>query len=188
MPEFRDARTKRENNTYNFSDVQSTLGRKRFSSIAGSSGPASLFACATPHRTIQYRGFTVGVAQMVEPWIVVPVVAGSNPVVHPILASGDCFRQGIPKRYYTIETPSLMSMGGMGIPPICTYGMAGQSNNPNGGVPRACPCVATTPVAAAKIAPAVISTRRVRPLFLRCRASFPDRPISTRTESGPSCR
>jgi hypothetical protein len=26
----------------------------------------------------------VGVAQLVEPWIVVPVVAGSNPVVHPI--------------------------------------------------------------------------------------------------------
>jgi hypothetical protein len=26
----------------------------------------------------------VGVAQLVEPWIVDPVVAGSSPVVHPI--------------------------------------------------------------------------------------------------------
>ena len=42
-----------------------------------------LFPCATLGAAIQYRGFTVGVAQVVEPWIVVPVVAGSNPVVHP---------------------------------------------------------------------------------------------------------
>ena len=27
----------------------------------------------------------VDVAQLVEPWIVIPVVAGSNPVIHPIL-------------------------------------------------------------------------------------------------------
>ncbi len=26
----------------------------------------------------------VGVAQLVEPWIVIPVVVGSNPIVHPI--------------------------------------------------------------------------------------------------------
>ncbi|VXA85965.1 hypothetical protein ACIN8IBEIGE_210004 [Acinetobacter sp. 8I-beige] len=25
----------------------------------------------------------VDVAQLVEPWIVIPVVAGSNPVIHP---------------------------------------------------------------------------------------------------------
>ncbi len=25
----------------------------------------------------------VGVAQLVEPWIVIPVVVGSNPIVHP---------------------------------------------------------------------------------------------------------
>ncbi len=29
----------------------------------------------------------VGVAQLVECWIVAPVVAGSNPVAHPILYS-----------------------------------------------------------------------------------------------------
>ena len=28
--------------------------------------------------------FMVGVAQLVEPWIVIPVVVGSNPIVHPI--------------------------------------------------------------------------------------------------------
>ncbi len=27
----------------------------------------------------------VDVAQLVEPWIVIPVVAGSNPVIHPNL-------------------------------------------------------------------------------------------------------
>ena len=26
----------------------------------------------------------VGVAQLVEPWIVIPVVVGSSPIVHPI--------------------------------------------------------------------------------------------------------
>jgi hypothetical protein len=26
----------------------------------------------------------VGVAQLVEPWIVIPVVVGSNPIAHPI--------------------------------------------------------------------------------------------------------
>ncbi len=28
--------------------------------------------------------FVVGVAQLVEPWIVIPAVAGSSPVAHPI--------------------------------------------------------------------------------------------------------
>ena len=27
--------------------------------------------------------FMVGVAQLVEPWIVIPVVVGSSPIVHP---------------------------------------------------------------------------------------------------------
>ena len=27
----------------------------------------------------------VGVAQLVEPWIVIPVVVGSSPIIHPIL-------------------------------------------------------------------------------------------------------
>ncbi len=27
----------------------------------------------------------VGVAQLVEPWIVIPVVVGSSPIVHPLL-------------------------------------------------------------------------------------------------------
>jgi hypothetical protein len=26
----------------------------------------------------------VGVAQLVEPWIVIPVVVGSSPIIHPI--------------------------------------------------------------------------------------------------------
>ena len=26
----------------------------------------------------------VGVAQLVEPWVVIPVVVGSSPIVHPI--------------------------------------------------------------------------------------------------------
>jgi hypothetical protein len=30
-----------------------------------------------------YR-IVVGVAQLVEPWIVIPVVVGSSPIVHPI--------------------------------------------------------------------------------------------------------
>ena len=30
--------------------------------------------------------FMVGVAQLVEHWIVVPVAAGSNPVAHPIVS------------------------------------------------------------------------------------------------------
>lgn len=29
-------------------------------------------------------GDMVDVAQLVEPWIVVPVVAGSSPVIHPL--------------------------------------------------------------------------------------------------------
>lgn len=31
----------------------------------------------------------VDVAQLVEPWIVIPVVAGSNPVIHPIFKKTD---------------------------------------------------------------------------------------------------
>lgn len=31
--------------------------------------------------------FMVGVAQLVEHWIVVPVAAGSNPVAHPIITA-----------------------------------------------------------------------------------------------------
>ena len=31
-----------------------------------------------------YAGFLVGVAQLVERWIVAPVVEGSNPFTHPI--------------------------------------------------------------------------------------------------------
>lgn len=27
----------------------------------------------------------VGVAQLVEPWIVIPVVVGSSPIIHPSL-------------------------------------------------------------------------------------------------------
>jgi hypothetical protein len=30
----------------------------------------------------------VGVAQLVEPRVVIPVVVGSSPIVHPILAGG----------------------------------------------------------------------------------------------------
>ena len=33
----------------------------------------------------------VGVAQLVERRIVIPVVVGSNPIVHPILPSLNCF-------------------------------------------------------------------------------------------------
>ena len=43
-----------------------------------------LFACLRLLRAIQYRDDVVDVAQLVEPWIVDPVVAGSIPVVHPI--------------------------------------------------------------------------------------------------------
>ncbi len=32
----------------------------------------------------KFLGFVVGVAQLVEPWIVIPAVAGSSPVAHPI--------------------------------------------------------------------------------------------------------
>ena len=32
--------------------------------------------------------FMVGVAQLVEPWIVIPVVVGSSPIVHPIFKCG----------------------------------------------------------------------------------------------------
>ena len=32
---------------------------------------------------IKNRHVMVDVAQLVEPWIVIPVVAGSNPVIHP---------------------------------------------------------------------------------------------------------
>lgn len=31
----------------------------------------------------------VAIAQLVEPWIVIPVVAGSNPVIHPIFKKTD---------------------------------------------------------------------------------------------------
>ena len=31
-------------------------------------------------------GTMVGVAQLVEPWIVIPVVVGSNPITHPNFA------------------------------------------------------------------------------------------------------
>ncbi len=34
--------------------------------------------------TFQLSFVTVGVAQLVERWIVVPVVVGSNPTTHPI--------------------------------------------------------------------------------------------------------
>ena len=52
------------------------------------------FACpALKRRDFQSAGFLVklpasevDVAQLVEQWIVVPLVAGSNPVVHPIFA------------------------------------------------------------------------------------------------------
>ena len=33
----------------------------------------------------QAGGIMVGVAQLVEPWIVIPVVVGSSPIVHPTL-------------------------------------------------------------------------------------------------------
>lgn len=33
----------------------------------------------------------VDVAQLVEPWIVIPVVAGSNPVIHPIFKKNRYF-------------------------------------------------------------------------------------------------
>lgn len=32
----------------------------------------------------KFLDFVVGVAQLVEHWIVIPVVAGSSPVAHPI--------------------------------------------------------------------------------------------------------
>ena len=35
---------------------------------------------------IKNRHVMVDVAQLVEPWIVIPVVAGSNPVIHPTLS------------------------------------------------------------------------------------------------------
>ncbi len=35
----------------------------------------------------------VGVAQLVEHWLVVPVVAGSSPVIHPMLSSTDTARR-----------------------------------------------------------------------------------------------
>ena len=34
---------------------------------------------------IKEPNMMVDVAQLVEPWIVIPVVAGSNPVIHPNL-------------------------------------------------------------------------------------------------------
>lgn len=36
----------------------------------------------------------VGVAQLVEHWLVVPVVAGSSPVIHPMLSLTDTARLG----------------------------------------------------------------------------------------------
>ena len=32
-----------------------------------------------------YKDIMVGVAQLVEPWIVIPVVVGSSPIIHPSL-------------------------------------------------------------------------------------------------------
>ena len=40
----------------------------------------------TPQRHVVIIGTMVGVAQLVEPWIVIPVVVGSNPITHPISA------------------------------------------------------------------------------------------------------
>ena len=37
----------------------------------------------TPQRHEVIIGTMVGVAQLVEPWIVIPVVVGSNPITHP---------------------------------------------------------------------------------------------------------
>ena len=35
------------------------------------------------------RFAVVAIAQLVEPWIVIPVVVGSNPISHPIIRSCD---------------------------------------------------------------------------------------------------
>jgi hypothetical protein len=42
--------------------------------------------CGTSRDTIWYT--VVGVAQLVEPRVVIPVVVGSSPIVHPILLEG----------------------------------------------------------------------------------------------------
>ncbi len=45
----------------------------------------------------------VDVAQLVEPWIVIPVVAGSNPVIHPIFKKSRYSRIGFFICYLSIK-------------------------------------------------------------------------------------
>ncbi len=47
----------------------------------------------------------VGVAQLVEPWIVIPVVVGSSPIIHPIPIAGML-------RVISVDQPVLMTEQG----------------------------------------------------------------------------
>ena len=50
-------------------------------------GTRSMRSMAGRHSAMKYIiGTMVGVAQLVEPWIVIPVVVGSNPITHPKFA------------------------------------------------------------------------------------------------------
>ncbi|CED79059.1 Conserved hypothetical protein [Candidatus Hamiltonella defensa (Bemisia tabaci)] len=40
----------------------------------------------------------VAIAQLVEPWIVIPVVVGSSPISHPIIIHAKCDGGGIGRR------------------------------------------------------------------------------------------
>ncbi len=47
----------------------------------------------SPRRAAIEVKFMVGVAQLVEPWIVIPVVVGSSPIIHPIFQMSIGFSQ-----------------------------------------------------------------------------------------------
>ena len=39
---------------------------------------------SSPSRRVWYNVFNGGCSSVVEPWFVVPVVVGSNPIIHPV--------------------------------------------------------------------------------------------------------
>ena len=52
------------------------------------------------HSLQGYRKIMVAIAQLVEPWIVIPVVASSNLVSHPIIQAPYCFNEGRGSKLY----------------------------------------------------------------------------------------
>ena len=51
--------------------------------------PGVPFSIGDVDRCVNYQGFMVSVAQLVESRIVIPVVVGSSPIVHPIFCAID---------------------------------------------------------------------------------------------------